>query len=68
MKVPKWVWLIIAAGGAWYLYSKYKSTTIALTSASVSNAPQNALPGTPAAISSAGQQIGQGLTTLFNQV
>ena len=68
-RIPKWVWLIVAAGGAYYLYKRYQSATISLTSATASTggAPV-ALPGTPAALNAAGGQIASGLTALFNQV
>lgn len=69
-KIPKWVWLIVAAGGAWYLYSKYKTQTIALTGASVGTggASQSLLPGTPNAVSTAASQIGSGVTQLFSSL
>lgn len=66
-KIPKWVWLLVAAGGAYYLYNRYKSTTIALTSASATPTGQ-ALPGTPNAIAQASNQIASGITSIFNQV
>ncbi len=63
-KIPSWVWLAVAAGGAYFLYQKYKTPVISLASASTSAGTQ-ALPGTPAAINQAGQQIGTGLMQLF---
>lgn len=65
-KIPKWVWLLIAAGGAYYLYNKYKAgATIALTGATVGGQSVQ-LPGTPSAVNTAGQQIASGITQLFN--
>jgi hypothetical protein len=66
-KIPSWVWLAAAGIGAYFLYQKYKTPVIALTSANASPTGQ-ALPGTPAAISQAGQQISTGLTQLFQNV
>lgn len=67
-KIPKWVWLIVAAGGAYYLYTKYKNAaTIALTTGTPTVGTPT-LPGTATALSSAGAQIGAGITSLFNQL
>lgn len=64
-KIPKWVWVVIAAGAGYYLYNRYKSTTLALTAGTPTvGTPQ--IPGTTSALASAGQQIGTGITSLFN--
>ena len=69
-KIPTWVWLLAAAGGAYYLYTRYKTQTISLTGASVNTGgqSQSMLPGTPAAVSTAASQIGSGITSLFSQL
>lgn len=64
--------MLLIAGGvlaAYYLYTKYKSQTLAVTG--VTTAGQNAvpaLPGTSAAMVSAGTQVATGLTNLFSQL
>lgn len=66
-KIPKWVWLVVAAGAGYYLYSKYKTTTLALTAGTPTvGTPQ--IPGTTSALSTASQQIGSGITSLFNNL
>jgi|HubBroStandDraft_2_1064218.scaffolds.fasta_scaffold71702_6 hypothetical protein len=67
-KIPKWVWAIAIAGGAYYLYNRYKSAAVALTSASIGQNGQPALPGTPGAINTGSAQIASGITQLFNLV
>lgn len=64
-KIPSWVWILAAAGGAFYLYAKYKTKTIALTGATVGN-QSTTLPGTSGAINQAGVDISSGLQQLFN--
>lgn len=66
-RIPKWVWLAIAAGGAYYLYSRYKATTIALTTGTPTvGSPQ--IPGTTSALNTASGQIASGITSLFNNL